>query len=623
MHMQTTRRKVENYLVIWADKKFDSNKSDFKNTLNKLRSVVNEVNQCMTVEECSKILDENKHVTTFLIVSGALGERLVPNIHAMPQIDTIYIFCTNKPWHDVWAKRWNKIKDVYTSIDPICEALELSVKQCNLDNTSLSIISANKNDDNSNQDFNHLEPSFMYTQIFKDILLEMEHEQTSIKALVKFCQDEYQDNTEEIKIINEFEDTYEPSKAVWWYTRECFIYKMINGALRTLDGDIIIRMGFFLCDLHRQIESLYKTQLSQDQEKELLVYRGQRLSIDDFNKFRKNKGGLISFNSFLSTTKKRPISLHYAKHALSKPGHVAVIFQMFINYTISSTPFADISTISLFKKEAEILFSMHTIFRIGEIREIDKDHPIYEVDLQLTRDDDCELQQLKERIREEVIGPTGWSRLGVLLIKIGQSEKAEQFYMALLEQKLSDSEKAHIYHQLGWLKDDQKQYEEAISFYKESLKIKRKTVPEDHPTMAPIYSNIGTICYRLGDNSKALEFYSKAHIILKQSSATSPLNLASSYNNIGLVYHKMGLDEKALECYQKDVNITKNNLPSYHPSLATSYNNIGTLYYSMGKYSEALSYLEEALTIRRKSLPASHPLIQETIENIERVKRKL
>ncbi|CAF5108452.1 unnamed protein product, partial [Rotaria sp. Silwood1] len=63
-----------------------------------------------------------------------------------------------------------------------------------------------------------------------------------------------------MKIIDEFQRTYQASKAIWWYTRECFTYKMLNGALRTLNGDIMIRMGFFLCDVHRQIEHLHKQQ---------------------------------------------------------------------------------------------------------------------------------------------------------------------------------------------------------------------------------------------------------------------------------------------------------------------------------------------------------------------------
>ncbi|CAF5061378.1 unnamed protein product, partial [Rotaria sp. Silwood1] len=107
---------------------------------------------------------------------------------------------------------------------------------------------------------------------------------------------------------------------------------------------------------------------------------------------------------------------------------------------------------------------MHTVFRIGEVRKIDNNRALYQVDLQLTSDDDPQLRELTDFIRKEVSG-TGWRRMGKLLLQIGQFDKAEELYMALLEQASDDSDRAHVYHQLGWLKDDQGKYQEAVAFY--------------------------------------------------------------------------------------------------------------------------------------------------------------
>ncbi|CAF5088161.1 unnamed protein product, partial [Rotaria sp. Silwood1] len=79
---------------------------------------------------------------------------------------------------------------------------------------------------------------------------------------------------------------------------------------------------------------------------------------------------------------------------------------MTIDPTESSTPFASIRELSDFAQEDEILFSMHTVFRIGDVRKIDKKSSLYEVDLKLTADDDQQLRQLTKRIAEE-IGGTG------------------------------------------------------------------------------------------------------------------------------------------------------------------------------------------------------------------------
>ncbi|CAF4278742.1 unnamed protein product, partial [Rotaria sordida] len=258
MSRQRRQRMTENYLVIWVDANINMKNEDCRHTLSQLRGIVNEVKLCITAEECITLLNENKEETSFIICSGKLGQVLVPTIHGMQNLDTIYIFSQNKELHEEWAKHWTKIKGVHKTIKSICKALQVAVKQCNQNNTVVSIISAGA--DGSSQNLNQLEPSFMYTQIFKEILLDMEHDHQAIKDLVAFCQEQYQDNTNELKLIDEFQRTYHPTLALWWYTRQCFTFKMLNRALRTLDGDIIIRMGFFLCDVHRQIEKLHSQQ---------------------------------------------------------------------------------------------------------------------------------------------------------------------------------------------------------------------------------------------------------------------------------------------------------------------------------------------------------------------------
>ena len=387
----------------------------------------------------------------FVIVSGSLGQHLVPNIHDMPQLDAIYIFCGNKSRHEQWTKEWIKIKGVHTDIKPICEALQQAAKQCNQDSIAVSFVTVSEGA--SSQNLNQLEPSFMYTQIFKEILLEMEHDEKSIKDLAIYCRKFYNDNMTELNIIDEFEHNYRSKSSIWWYTRECFTYQMLNRALRTLEGDTIINMGFFIRDLHQQIEELYQKQVSSYHGKSFTVYRGQGLLKTDFEKLLKTKGGLMSFNNFLSTSKKREVSLGFAKDALTKTNMVGILFKMTIDPSVSSAPFASIQDVSYFQTEEEILFSMHTVFRIGEINKIDNNNSLYQVDLKLTADDDQQLRTLTERIREEVVGETGWKRLGQLLVKLSQFDKAEELYNVLLEQTSDEGEKAIYYNQLGYIKD--------------------------------------------------------------------------------------------------------------------------------------------------------------------------
>ena len=64
----------------------------------------------------------------------------------------------------------------------------------------------------------------------------------------------------------------------------------------------MIKMGFFIVDFHRLIEQLHHKQFKDDDSNQrFIVYRGQGMDEESFEKMVARKGGLISFNSFLFT----------------------------------------------------------------------------------------------------------------------------------------------------------------------------------------------------------------------------------------------------------------------------------------------------------------------------------
>ena len=181
------------------------------------------------------------------------------------------------------------------------------------------------------------------------------------------------------------------------------------------------------------------------------------------------------------------------------------------------------------------LFSMHSVFRINDIKPMDGNNRLFEVNLTLTSDNDQDLCALTDRIREESFpNVEGWYRLGLLLIKMGQSDKAQEVYEVLLDQTTNESEKAPIYHQLGGVKYNQGEYQEAIIFHERSLEISQKFLPPNHPDLASSYNNIGLVYDRMGDYPEALSSYEKALKIQQQSLPPNHPNLAKSYIGCGV-----------------------------------------------------------------------------------------
>lgn len=196
----------------------------------------------------------------------------------------------------------------------------------------------------------------------------------------------------------------------------------------------------------------------------LTVYRGQGMDKNTFQKMRGNMDGLISFNGFLSTSKKHSTSLKFAKRAINNTELVGVLFVMNIDPQVSSTPFAFVGDVGYYgATEEEVLFSMHTVFRIGQVIPIGENNRLIQVQLSLAND---KVNNLFDYIREKTL-PDSNGRYQNL-------PKPKKVFETLLEEEPDEIEKAFIYRQLAVTKDQLGEYAEAIQYYEKSIDIEMK-----------------------------------------------------------------------------------------------------------------------------------------------------
>ncbi|CAF3285830.1 unnamed protein product [Rotaria sp. Silwood2] len=534
----------------------------------------------------------------------------------MSQVDSIFIFCINQKYHEQWTKDWCKINGVFTKIKPICEALKTAAQLCEQNAVPISLLATNV--DTTKTNLNQLDCSFMYTSILKEILLTIKFEEKHIKQFIAYCREQCAENDLELEHIKSFEKDYHNKTPIWWYTYESFLFGILNRALRLMEVDIIIDIGFFINDLHRQITELNQKQYRINHiSKTFILYRGQAMDVKDFERIRNTPGGLLSFNSFLSTTKNRIIARNFARRSLQNPDLMGILFVMTVNPSESRTVFAEINDVSFISTEDEVLFSMHTVFRIGDIKPVESEKKLFEVHLTLTADNDKDLRLLTDRLRQDISpGETGWYRLGSLLLKMGQHDKAQQVYEVLLQQTTNDNDKSNLYLQLGIVKHSQEQHSEAIKCFKKSLKLSQKTPNSNLLILAAIYNNMGCAYRKMQKYSDVLSCSERALALQQQSLPSNHLDLAASYNNIGNAYAEMHQYAQALSSYQNALAIRQHSLPPNHPDLASTYNNIGNVHYSNNKYKKALTFYEHAVEIAQRSLPSSHPDLQKYKQNL-------
>ena len=646
-----TSHLIQDFTLVWLDAKIDEKHADFRHSLIQLRRIVNTVHTFTDLQQCLKYLHETKYEKFVLILSGVLVQSTVPIVHELPQLDSIYIFCKNQSKYQQWASVLTKIKGVFTRIEDICTAIKTDTQEYNEDSLQINVTS---------KDLNCLDASFMYTQLLKEILFEIDYDDDNAKhELVEFCRKQFQKNPKELQIIDEFEQDYHIHTPIWWYTRECFTYQLLNRALRIQDVEVIIKMGFFLRDVHRHLQELHS---KLDRNQLITVYRGKTMSNDEFNEIRTKENGLLAFNTFLSTSVNEQVSLQFAKKSLTKPNTVAVLFQMTIDPSISSTPFAPISSVSAIPNEEEILFSMHTVFRIGRITEIQE--RIWRVDLTLTSDDDEDLKQLTEYMRQKSVDSTKWEQLGQLLIIMGNFNKAEEIYRFLLQETFKNDEKTQcsLYYHLGDVKNHQGEHVEALKCYQKSLELRQNHSDLKSVDLMNNYSGIGTVYGTLGNYSTALEFHQKALESAEKLPPQDQVYSAEICQKIAALYTHMGNSEKSAEFYRKSLDIclqplssnpttTDNSamqnyqimsfyfrsilayqkilehqqkiLPPNHPDLACIYNSLGLLHSQAAVNSSALDCFQKELKIKERSLSPNHPDFAAVYNNLAMTYSKL
>ena len=590
---------VQNYTFVWLDSNIDETQQDMKHSLSQIRSIVTTIDTFTDVGQCLDFLDQLEQVKIFMIISGALGQSTLPHIHDRPELDSIYVFCGNKARHEEWVKQWPKVKGVFTKIDKLCGVLKQDTEECDRSSISISV---------TTNDLDHLDPSFMYTQLLKEILIKMDYTQQQKKDLLQLCRGLYEKDEKQMGIIDEFERDYDKRTPIWWYTRECFTYQLLNRALRTQDVRVLIKIGFFLRDVHQNIKQLHSE--SQHSDDVFVVYRGQGMSNADFKRIKQCRDALLAFNNFLSTSFDKNVSLAFARRTLNNPQSIGILFKMTIDPRISSAPFAKLDHVSYFKEsEKELLFSMHTVFRIEGVEMIGD--RLWQVNLTLDNDAaDRELRHLTKSIREEVTGSKEWHQLASVLLRTGNYDDAEDIYHVLREQAESDcseQEIAYLYQQLAYIKNVKGEYQQAIEFHQKCLNICLKSLPPTHPDLTTNYSNIASVHDNMGEYSKALEFHQKDLDICLKSLPPNHPHLARSYSHMGSVYNSMGEYSKALESHHKSLEIYLKCLRPNHPELAAAYRNIGIVYKNLGEFNQAFDFYGKALQIFKDSLPLNHP----------------
>lgn len=567
------------FVFVWCDAGIGTQEhpNDYYNTLKNIAGVVNKNRQLVhtfnQIESCKAFIEHMYNIC--LIISGSFGEQLVPQIHHLPQVRAIYVFCMNKVKHERWAAHYAKIRDVNTRITVICDSLKshmLSRAALDYDRVEFDVCNHEMNlSENDETDL-----CLVYAILTKAFLTDMTDAGGDQPKMIKHCRAEYTSECQ-IQLINDFEQKYREFEPIWWYTKNLFFQGIINRALRARDLYTLCCMQPFIKDLELALAHLYQ-KLAVSSEP-LNLYFGHALALTELERLQSNQGQLICISQFISANAEKAVALLFieqSKPMTEKPPKVSILFQIRIDRNIEPcVPFGNIGSISEFVHEQEYLLSMFSVFRIGRIEPIAGMSSTWLVPLTLMGKDDLPRLSSQASSPENAAEIRNFAHVGFTVKdRLSLFKSSHKLFKRALRNNRQELRAVMLHHNMAIVHDALGENDHAIDEHRAVLTMVRNSLPDggqrDDLCLAAVYSNMGLTFQQNKQFRLAFDHAQRALQIVSDANTSLALEKdlkSACYINFGTIHAREGKSREARESYEEALHIRQEYLPAGHPDL--------------------------------------------------------
>ena len=185
-------------------------------------------------------------------------------------------------------------------------------------------------------------------------------------------------------------------------------------------------------------------------------------------------------------------------------------------------------------------------------------------------------------------------QLGYVAEELREYEQARSHYQQALDIYIEFNDRysqARTYHQLGYVAQKLREYEQARSHYQQALDIKIEF--NDRYGQASTYHQLGRVAEELREYEQARSHYQQALDI--KIEFNDRYGQASTYHQLGRVAEELREYEQARSHYQQALDIKIEFNDRY--SQASTYGQLGLLAEAQEDYAQAQQQLIQALTI--------------------------
>jgi tetratricopeptide (TPR) repeat protein len=577
-----------------------------------------------------------------VVMSLNQAEAVLPELQQHKYVQSIY-FLSKQTHLPEWINDYDKVIEIYQNIESIRDHLIETLPHVPSRVISMEITSKDSTSDRP----------FTYCHLLKETILCQDDESDLRKDMLAFCRIHYAHNQEEVHEIDEFEKSFTDTHSIQWYTRHCFLTKILSRAFRTQEIDLLFKMRYFIQSLHKQIQSIAVKEPTT-------AYAILNVEQETIRKFQENINGLVLFRSFLPATFERPTSMEYQNKDT----------QRYLVFSIRLGPdcAANIEQLRPSDCKIDLLINIDTVFRVVSINE--GENEVHIVNLESVPHDDSHFQQLTESLRKEIKAPVVILQLTKLLLETDHYWESDYLTELIYQDKSFEGDGtllaslAAAHHLLGNVDETKRDFEAARYQFFKSLRVFHLFLAYYHPLLSSSYNNIGSMFLQDNHHECAIKFHEMA--LECQLKASSPnMDAVATYSaNIGAVYidqknyteamkhlkravmilEKMPVKDnskrlisvfqkisscfwrtnepkEALEYYKKTLDLQlklPNPLP--HP-LSVTYYNLSTAYTRIGDYDEAVACAEKSVEYLRM-ISENHPELKENQAQLEIVRQK-
>jgi hypothetical protein len=562
------------YVFIWCDPTIGLKQyaADTNHTFSRLSQLFNQKQQFLhafnDAKTCQKFISQVKNVC--LVVSGSLGSELVPHVHDLEQIHSIYIFCMNKEKNNRWARHFGKIRGVYTDIQSICHFIESNIlPKLSINHTRLEFDIMDEKIDLPAVD--QISSFEKYPKLLPEILLNMMSIDRDEQRMFDDCRSIYV-NDYLRKHINEIEKHYRQTHPILLYTRDVFLRRIVNYALLTNDLYTLSSMHRFINDINTHLIQIQNQTSAKSTA--LSLYFSQLLSEVKLNRIRTHCGGILTINQFVSANLDQVNAMMYMKHrkvASKSEKKIRVLFHIMIDETQDvNVPYANIASVSEFSHPKEYLISIGGVYHVDRVEMlvgvptawliqltlIGKNHSQYKHLSQITHG-----QQLEQHIKHSEF-------VDQICCHAKRFKSTNELFRQACQSQYPEYRQVMFHYSMATILASTKEWKGALKEYRHALDIARKHFPtcqnQDDVCLIPLYSQMGFAFQQDGNFADAFSHAFRALTISNKSKDTdlSKELSAACYHNLGLIHDHAGKFDDAKKFYEEALGIRREYLPS-------------------------------------------------------------